>query len=463
MKKIDEPIEIVLHEWEEKELGGDLAEDREFLGKILRIPDRGGQRIFDVILKPDGKIAIKARGFVGVFTLKDSRGKDVVLIVEPKLGVRNLTWIIGFCNARNFKELREIVNIISVPAESRSIIDLLVISVIKKYLENLSIALVYGFQETPKIEVDEGPVIRGRALTSLMPRTLFLGFPPRIAYEYYNYTIDNPVNRYILVTGYILCLNAYPILTIISKESAACRIIYRALLELGFDLSLLLENANFRKLHSAVVLDRPYINELLILATIIREWLVRNKPPYFGELVEVPSLYINMNDLFECFARKMLEKVASWISNDEQRRRDKKLSLSVRKAGTEEQALITTPERKLFLQPDIVILTNKKPLAVGDVKYRPVEDPLKSGPKGDRDAVYQVYTYMHGWNVNKGFLIYPSMEGKSSYKTYTLKDGKKLYIIKIHIDTTARTDDELKSSTMFNTLFNFVEEIITDS
>jgi len=460
VKNVDEPIEIVLHEWEEKALGEDLAEDREFLGKILSISDRRGRRIFDVMLKPGGKVVIKARGYVGVFTLKDGRGRDVVLVVEPKIGIQNLTWMMALCNARSFKELREIENLISVPAESRSIVDLLIISVIRKYLEKLSIALVYGFQETPRIEVEEGTVIRGRPLTSLMPRTLFSGLSPRIAYEYQNYTVDNPVNRYILVTGYILCLDAYPILKIIGKgrseESTTCRIVHRALLELGFDLPLPLENANLRELLSVTTLDRPYINELLILATIIRRWLEKIQPPYFGELVEVPSLYINMNDLFENFARKILEIVASWTC------RTKGLRLVVRKAGGNEKALVAIPRPGVFLKPDIVIETSGKPLAVGDVKYRLVRDPLRSGSKGDRNAVNQVYTYMHGWNVDKGLLIYPSIEGRTYCERYTLKDGKKLYVVKIYIDTAARTVKELRSSAMFDTLLNFLEEITTD-
>jgi len=462
---MDEPVEIVLHEWGEKELGEDLAEDKEFLSKILRISERGGQRIFDVMLKPDGKVAIKARGYVGVFTTKDSQGRDVVLIVEPKIGIQNLTWMMALCSARSFKDLREIENIISISAESRSIVDLLVISIIRKYLERLSIALVYGFQETPRIEVEEGSVIRGRPITLLIPRTLFSSLSPRIAYEYQNYTVDNPINSYILVTGYTLCLDAFPILKIISKseESTECGIIHRALLELGFNPPLLLESVNLRELFSVVALDRPYINELLILSTIIRKWLEKNQPPYFGELVEVPSLYINMNDLFECFARKILEIIALWMRKDKKRHGDKKLSLGVRKAGINERALVVTPEPKVFLQPDIVIETGGKPLAVGDVKYRLVKDPLRSGSEGDRDAINQVYTYMHGWNVDKGFLIYPSMEGKTSYESYTLKDGKKLYIIRIHIDTTARTAKELKSSIMFETLYHFLEEIATNS
>ena len=451
MVTMSETVEIVMHEWEEKILPEDLARDTEFLNKLLGLFDRKGRRVFDVILKLDGKVAIKARGYVGIFALKNGRGRDVILIVEPKIGIRNLVWMLAISEAKNFREVREIENLISIPTDSQSIIDLLVIGVVRRYLEKLSEALAYGFLETPRIEVEEGTVVRGRILNSLMPKTLFSSPSPRIAYEIQYYSVDNPVNQYILDTGYMLYLEAHHLLKIIDGDVSA---ILKAIFELDYTPSLSTRNVNISDLFSVTPLDRPYINELFKLAMVLKKWLEHKRPPHLKEFVGVPALYINMNSLFESFTRKIMIIAAKWL------RRDKGIKVTVRKAGKNEQALVIAPKPRAYLEPDIVIEVNGKPVAVGDVKYKLVKDPLKSGSEGDRDAINQVYTYMHGWNVEKGFLVYPSIKNAPSYESYTLKNGKKLYIVRIHTDKVARSFRELRNSKMFSMLLELLGELI---
>ncbi|GAB6943956.1 McrC family protein [Vulcanisaeta sp. JCM 14467] len=448
---MSETIEIGMREWEERTLPEELVSDKEFLNRLLNLFDRRNNKVFDAILRLDGKVAIKARGYVGIFALKDSRDRDIILIVEPKIGIKNLVWMLAISEAKNFKEVREIENLISIPSNGQSVIDLLVIGIVRRYLEKLSEAIMYGFLEMPKIEVEEGTVIRGRILSSLIPKTLFSNPSPRVAYEIQYYTVDNPINQYILDTGYMLYLRARYLLKIIDKDPG---IIFKAMLELDYSPFSLVRDVNIHDLLSIVPLDRPYINELLRLAVIIRKWLEYEQPPRLREFIRVPALYINMNNLFENFVRKMMTIAAKWL------RRTKGIKIVVRKAGEKEQALVTAPRPKVYLEPDIVIEVDGKPVAVGDVKYKLVKDPLKSGPEGDRDAVYQVYTYMHGWDVNKGFIVYPSIKDTSSYVPYLLNDGKKLYIIKIHIDKVARSFKELRSSELFNKLLKFLEELI---
>ena len=36
------------------------------------------------MMRSDGKIALKAKGYVGLFIVRDSKNGDVALIVEPK-------------------------------------------------------------------------------------------------------------------------------------------------------------------------------------------------------------------------------------------------------------------------------------------------------------------------------------------------------------------------------------------
>jgi len=452
------PLQIVMHEWEGKELPEELANDMEFLRRLTNLSDTKGERIFDVVLKRDGRIAIKARGYVGVFTLRDSKGRDVVLVVEPKIGVRNLRWMLALTEARNFKELREIENLIFIPNGREDIIDLLVIGVVRKYVEKLSEALTYGFVEQPSIKLEESAVIRGRIVSSLIPRTLFGSASPRVAYEELYYTIDNPINQYILDAGYVLYLKASYILDIAGVNST---VIFKALLDLDYTPSFRTESISIREFLSEAPLDRAYIRELLRLVTIIRKWLEFKKLPYPGEFEIIPALYINMNNLFESFVRKVLLIIAGQL------RRVKGVNIVVKKAGKQEKALVVSPRTGVYLEPDIVIEVNGRPVAVGDVKYKLVKNPLKSGSKGDRDSVNQVYTYIHGWDVDKGFLIYPSIENETTYETYTLKNEKKLYIVRVCVEEVAETFRELRefirellrSSKTFNKLTEFLSEL----
>ena len=448
---LSKPVKIEMHEWEEKKLPEDLAKDTEFLRRLVNLSDRRGRRVFDVVLKLDGGIAVKARGYVGVFALKDSKGRNVVLVVEPKIGVKNIVWMLALSEARNFKEVREIENLISIPAGRESIIDLLIIGVVMKYIEKLSEALAYGFVEQPSVELEEGTVVRGRILGSLMPRTLFASATPKVAYEAQYYTTSNPINQYILDAGYMLCLEASHLLRIVNVDTTA---IFKALFDLDYIPSLHTRNISVHELLSEAPLDRPYISELLRLAAIIKRWLEHEQPPYPREFVGVPALYINMNNLFESFVRKILIIVARWL------RRVKGVNITVRKAGRNERALVISPRTRAYLEPDIVIEVNGRPIAVGDVKYKLVKDPLKSGSEGDRDSVNQVYTYIHGWDVEKGFLVYPSLKNETVYELYMLKNGKKLYILRMHVDKTARTYKELLNSKTFNKLTEFLSELI---
>jgi len=446
-------VKIVMYEWEEKTVPNDLAEDREFLGKLVNLFDRRGGRIFDITLKHDGGVAVKARNYVGIFAVKESKGRDVILIVEPKIGVKNIIWMLALNEARSFKEVREIETILSMPAGKKSIMDLLIIGLVRRFMEKLSQALVYGFAETPSIRVEEDVVIHGRILSSTLSRTLLSNPVPKVAYEGQHYTTNNILNHYILDACYMLYHGASDLLKIVNMDATILR---RTLFELNYTrLAPLIGSVNPQELLNEAPLDRPYIHELLRLATIVRRWLEQGQPPYPEEFASIPALYINMNKLFEGFVRKTMIVIAKWL------RRNRNINITVRKAGRNEKALIFSPKRKMYLEPDIVIEVNRKPVAVGDVKYKLVKDPLKSGSEGDREGVNQVYTFIHGWDVEKGFLAYPSVKNETSYNCYILKDGKKLYIVRIHVDERPKTSKKLRTSKMFKVLSDFLLELVS--
>ena len=445
---MSEVKKIIIQEWDEEILPDDLGWDTEFLNRLLDLSN-----IFEVKLKPERKVAIRAQGYVGVFNLKDSKGRDVTIIVKPKMNITNLVWMIAVSEAKNFKEIKEIENLISIPGNDEDDIGLPIIRVIKRYFERLSGALTYGFLEMPRAEVREEIVIRGRILSSLLSKTLFSSPSPRIAYEVQYYTADNPVNRYILDTAYMLYREKFQLLKVINV-SKYLNIIFKAMLELGYNPSLSTTNVNIHDLLLLVPLDRPYISELLKLSEIIRKWLKNEQLSYLKDVMKVPALYINMNDLFESFVRKVMIMAANRL------RETKGIEITAKKAEGNRQALVTRPEPKAYLVPDIVIEVKGKPVAVGDVKYKVDKDPLKSGPEGDRESVYQVYTYMHGWNVNKGFLVYPSTKEGSFYEPYILKGGKELYIVKIAINKSLETSEKVENSELFAKLSELLERLI---
>ncbi|MCD6428203.1 MAG: hypothetical protein J7L12_01130 [Desulfurococcales archaeon] len=448
---LSEYVEIIMHEWEEEKLPEDLAKDTEFLRRLVSLSDKRGRRVFDVTLKLDGRIAIKARGYVGVFALKDSKGRSVVLIVEPKVGVRSIVWMLALSEARSYREVREIENLLSLPTDTKSILDLLIVGVVKKYISKLSEALTYGFVELPSVKVEEGVVVRGRVLGSLLPKALLINAVPKVVHEIQYYSVNNRINQCILDAGYLIYHGGSYLLKIADVDAST---ILKALLSFDYMPDLFTSNINARELLSQVPLDRPYIGELLRLSAIIKKWLEHELPPYPREFAGVPALYINMNNLFESFARKLLIIAARWL------RRVKGVNITVRKAGRSERALVVSLCPKAYLQPDIVVEAGGRSIAVGDVKYKLVKDPLKSGSEGDRDSVNQVYTYIHGWNVEKGFIIYPSLNRKTSYRSYVLKNGKSLYVIRIQVDKTIRTFKELLSSQMFSRLSEFLFELL---
>ena len=67
---------------------------------------------------------------------------------------------------------------------------------------------------------------------------------------------------------------------------------------------------------------------------------------------------------------------------------------------------------------------------------------------------------MYYWNVDKGFLVYPTTEEKSSYDSYTLNDGKKLYIVKVNANELPKTIEGLKNSELFKMFLEFLEELV---
>lgn len=452
---MDEPLFI--REGVERPLPENLANDAEFIKGLLSL-SHDGRKFFEVKLNQEVKAVIRAQGFAGIFSLKDSKGEDVIVRINPKITITNLVWKLGISGAKKPEEVKKMENLISIFGKDENNVDLPIISVIRKYLRRLSEALTYGFLEMPRVEVEEGTVVRGRILSSQLPRTLFSSPSPRIAYEAEYYTVDNLVSQYILDTGYMLYTRVYDLLKGIGKDPRILfedpKIIIKAILELGYSPSLSIRNVNILDLLNVIPLDRPYIYELLILTEIIRKWLKNEQPFHLMGFTRVQALYIDMSNFFENFVRNLM------ILAQEQLRKTG-IDIIVKKGENNKQALVAEPEPGANLVPDIVVCVKDKPVAVGDVKYKISKDPKKPVFNDDRDSLYQLYTYMHGWNVDKGFLVYPATEEEpSSCAPYMLKDGKTLYIVKINTNELPKTSEEPQNSELFEKLLEFMKELV---
>ncbi len=438
-------FKCVTHEWEALPLPDELSSDKELLKRLASL------KMFDIIIGLDGRVTVKPKGYVGVFTLTSSSGKPVFLIVEPKISVKTIVWMIALSSAKNFKELRDIKNLVSIPETAESIIDLLIVGVLRRYLEKLNEALIYGFPELQVTIIEENISVRGRIIGSTAPRLLLSG-SPRLAYEASYYTEHNPITSYILNIAYQLYVNASELLESLGENPS---VLYSTLVNYDYEPKITnIPNKPLHELLSHTPLDRPYIKELLILSNIIENWLTYSKVPYPSPQEYVPALYIDMNNLFETFIRKIFMIITKKLY------KELNVKITVRKRRCK-NPLVVKPIKKIYLEPDIMVEMKGEPIAVGDVKYKLVKDPLKSGPKGDRDSVNQIYTYMHGCNVSKGFLIYPSYRNKNSYLGYLLKDGKKIYIAQIRIDSTPRNYKELEKSEFYVTLYNLFKELFS--
>ena len=117
-----------------------------------------------------------------------------------------------------------------------------------------------------------------------------------------------------------------------------------------------------------IPLDRSYISELLILAEIIRDWLENEQSPHLKGFIKISVLYVNMNSLFERFVRGLMKRVGERLYETNG------IKIRVKK----ERKVLITGQEPIYLIPDIVIKVKGKPVAVGDVKYKPNKDPLKS-------------------------------------------------------------------------------------
>ena len=138
--------------------------------------------------------------------------------------------MLAISEARSFRDLREVENLLAVSSDD--IIDLLIVSILLRFLEKLSHALVYGFLELPSITIEEGVVIRGRLLTNELPRTLLTSPVPKISFENEVYIIANTVNWYILDTCNMLyTCRAQELLKIAGEQH---HVIPRVLFELNY-------------------------------------------------------------------------------------------------------------------------------------------------------------------------------------------------------------------------------------
>lgn len=116
------------------------------------------------------------------------------------------------------------------------------------------------------------------------------------------------------------------------------------------------------------------------------------------------SLLFPMNDLFEIYVARMLEKAL------------KGTSLSVRAQDRRHYCLVDQAgSRRFQVRPDIVVYSGSEPVMVIDTKWKRISDRIEDPKQGVGQAdVYQMMAYSRLYGCPRVMLLYPHHAGLNS-------------------------------------------------
>jgi 5-methylcytosine-specific restriction enzyme subunit McrC len=242
-----------------------------------------------------------------------------------------------------------------------------------------------GLYKTYVQRTEWGPSPRGRILASPTFIQMRTSLRPQAAYEYFARTANNPPNQLILAAGNHLASLLEKKTSGPSRQAMALR----AQLEL-FDGVNPVEHQAVGQLPS----NRPVLEQTVELAQLI---LTRGGVRFYGGgRVRLPSFLINMETVFEDYARTVLQR-SSQLSAYEVLHGEEKPP----KGGAGHVFEIAGALGNTAATPDIVIKREGLVRAIVEVKYKPCESkPL-------RDNLNQTIVYGVAYNSPIVVLLYP--------------------------------------------------------
>ncbi|WP_322768591.1 McrC family protein [Frankia sp. Cr1] len=307
----------------------------------------------------DGRVRLTASSMVGLV-----RAGDVELVVQPKVGVGRLLWLLG--HARNPSGWRD--DDVTVGEE-----DDLVAGTAVAFAHRAGRALTGGILRGYRSVDEASPILRGRLREADQMRArLGVAMPLEVRYD--DYTVDIPENR-ILATAArrLLRLPGVPVAT-----RAALHRIHVAL----SDVTPLVPGG---RLPSTVTtrLTRRYEPALRLARLVLASRGIEvSADPVVGR-VAASGLLFDMNAVYE-----------DWLTAAFRG------ALEGHGGAVDGQRVIRLDEAgKLATRPDITWWRGPRCLAVTDAKYKaPATTPI-----GD---IYQVIAYCTALGLSDGHLVY---------------------------------------------------------
>lgn len=393
--------EIVVDEWEltPQPIPEALMDDSTFRSGLFKLRDR---RIIELLLREDG-VHIKGQNYVGLFVLSSSRGK-VRLLIRPKVPTKSLVQVMLY-SVEDFslKDIRDLATGIGIEEELQ-VVDVLALALAKRFIAKLSEALVWGFMVTEMDEKVVSSVIHGRMLTSETVNTISNLGAPMVVSMVCKYSRNNAINA----MTKLVCEKMLDRKWRLIVKRRDLRVINAALLELwNVDETHLppFESLNMYQLINELPLERNYLTQLAWLSYAFLTYI------QLGKLVRFPSVYINMDQVFERFVRRLFMDAA------------RPYGFRIRKAGKRNEIYLTNAPKIHGLRPDILVSKNGKVVMVADVKY------TLETPEQDKNAHYQIFAYMMRWKTNHCALIFPETDRARHIKTFEIDiHGQKKYL-----------------------------------
>jgi 5-methylcytosine-specific restriction enzyme subunit McrC len=331
----------------------------------------------------DRELHLQAGGVIGVIPLND----DVIIEVRTRVPVARVEEIVRRSGSTTFVSLSADRGFVSSDQESLVVEDLIA-DRFRAVLEELSFEGIYKTYER-KTERGTSPV--GRILPGPTLLSLRTSTRPEAYFEHFVRTVDNDINRVLLVAGHV-------VMESLSNQRGPLRAL-ASRLEM-FD-TVRRVPADWPWKIGTLPANRPVLMQAVELARLI---LLRRGVRFFGEgSVRLPSFLINMEDVFEDYVRAVLRSSPFLHSLDVLDGNDK----PPRGAASEifeTAGSLGNHETK----PDLVFRHEGGLICVGDVKYKPC---LK---QPDRNNLEQVLVYGLAYGAPKTLLVYPCAEGQET-------------------------------------------------
>lgn len=333
----------------------------------------------DNLLGLDARLTVLGTGRPGVYDLQASErvgavvAGDLTVIIEPKIPVANLLFLIGQLEDFSFDALAPM-------AADASLVE----AMAGLYAGVLESALRAGLVQEYRDHEEDLRAARGR-IDWMEVQTRRFGLVPPIACHYSDLTADTELNRRLLAAATLLA-RILGVTGVAPQARARLGALTGRFVGVG---SVQFGRGALRPLS----VDRRtarFRTPLVIAEAILREASLSLRP---GQAL-APSFLVDMNKVFEAFVLRSLAACS-------------------REFGVffepHPRSVFLDDDERLILDPDGVVRHHDgSAAAVVDAKY-------KDRDSADRHDVYQMHAYCSGFGVARGVLVYASKIAETSY------------------------------------------------